>query len=269
MDIEKLTKTQIVLLALLVSFVTSIATGIITVSLVQQAPPAVTQTINRVVERTVERVVEKDKNDKGEPKVVTKEKTVLVKETDVVAETVKSAVPALASIYGEAAPAADQPAATTGATPAPATPAAPEHVFVARGLFVAADTIATDAAMIVEGKKYFVRSLASGTEVPVTAVKVQDGVAYLSVEKGTGTVLAEVAGDDVQLGQTVIALGGLSRLKVTTGIVSDIERDSDNALSSISVAADATPGTPLITMDGKLIAIFVKDTWVPASQLLQ
>ena len=47
---ESLTKTQIVLLVLLVSFVTSLATGIVTVTLVNQAPQPVTHTINKVVE---------------------------------------------------------------------------------------------------------------------------------------------------------------------------------------------------------------------------
>src|ERR1035437_2208584 len=50
---EHLTKQQIVLLTLLVSFMTSIATGIVTVSLINQAPPNTTNTIERVIQKTV------------------------------------------------------------------------------------------------------------------------------------------------------------------------------------------------------------------------
>lgn len=57
MDIEQLTKSQIILLVLFVSFVTSIATGIVTVTLMNQAPADVTRTIDHVVEKTVEKVV--------------------------------------------------------------------------------------------------------------------------------------------------------------------------------------------------------------------
>ncbi len=54
MNIEDLSKTQLLLLTILVNFVTAIATAVMTVSLLDQAPPNVTQTVNRIVERTVE-----------------------------------------------------------------------------------------------------------------------------------------------------------------------------------------------------------------------
>ncbi len=56
MNIDDLTKSQLLLLTLLVNFVMSIATGIVTVSLLDQAPATVTQTVNRIVEHTVETV---------------------------------------------------------------------------------------------------------------------------------------------------------------------------------------------------------------------
>src|SRR3989344_5339302 len=57
MDIKDLNKSQLILLAVLLSFITSIATGITTVTLMQQAPAAVTVPVTRIVRETVEKIV--------------------------------------------------------------------------------------------------------------------------------------------------------------------------------------------------------------------
>jgi hypothetical protein len=56
MDIEDLSKTQFLLLTILANFVVAIATGVLTVSLLDQAPTTVTQTVNRIVDHTIETV---------------------------------------------------------------------------------------------------------------------------------------------------------------------------------------------------------------------
>src|ERR1700679_489829 len=98
MDIEKLTKSQIVLLTLLVSFVTSIATGIVTVSLMQQAPPAVAETVNRIIENTIETVATSTKAQTASV-VSTQQKTVIVNEADLIAQSVKQVSPSVVRIY--------------------------------------------------------------------------------------------------------------------------------------------------------------------------
>lgn len=56
MEINELNKKQLVLLTLLITFVVSIGTGIVTVSLMKQMPQTVPQTINNVIQRTIEKV---------------------------------------------------------------------------------------------------------------------------------------------------------------------------------------------------------------------
>ena len=71
---EYLTRSQIILLALFVSFVSSMATGVVVVTLMQQSPEPVRQIITNVVEKTIEKVV---------PTIVEKPgKTVVVKDED-------------------------------------------------------------------------------------------------------------------------------------------------------------------------------------------
>jgi S1-C subfamily serine protease len=80
MDIKDLNKQQLILLAVLLSFVTSIATGIVTVTLMQQAPTSVTVPINRVIQQTVEKIQQVE----GKTTV----QTVVVKEEDLVVDAI-------------------------------------------------------------------------------------------------------------------------------------------------------------------------------------
>lgn len=56
MDIEDLSKAQLLLLTVMVNFVVSIATGVLTVSLLDQAPIQVAQGVDRVVEHTIQTI---------------------------------------------------------------------------------------------------------------------------------------------------------------------------------------------------------------------
>jgi len=85
MNIEDLTKTQLLLLTILVNFVTAIATAVMTVSLLDQAPPTVTQTVNRIVERTVESAAQVAPI----PGIVTKETTVVIKDEDLLSAAIE------------------------------------------------------------------------------------------------------------------------------------------------------------------------------------
>jgi S1-C subfamily serine protease len=95
MDIKDLNKQQLILLAVLLSFVTSIATGIVTVTLMQQAPPSVTLPINRVIQQTVEKIQQVE----GKTTV----QTVVVKEEDLVVDAISKNKPTIYSISREGA----------------------------------------------------------------------------------------------------------------------------------------------------------------------
>lgn len=96
MTLEELTKTQLVLLTLLISFVSSIATSVITTGLLAEAPLQTTQTINRIVQNTVEKVIP------GE--VVTNENTIIKVESnegDLIAKIYEEVVPMIYFVKDE------------------------------------------------------------------------------------------------------------------------------------------------------------------------
>ncbi|KND49476.1 MAG: hypothetical protein AB203_00120 [Parcubacteria bacterium C7867-008] len=56
MDIEDLTKTQLLLLTILVNFILSIATGVLVISMLDQSPAPITQTVQQIVDHTIETI---------------------------------------------------------------------------------------------------------------------------------------------------------------------------------------------------------------------
>lgn len=235
-DIERLNKSQIVLLTLLVSFVTSIATGIVTVSLMDQAPPAVAQTVNRVIERTVESVNPTSNAGQTAATVVTQEKTIVVKETDLISQAVQKASPSVVRIYSNAE-----------------TP-----VLVALGIVLDANgSIVSDSAVL-WGSDY-TAALSDGTRVRVF-VKARDKesrFAFLQPATSTDSAPkwapAAIAGDRLVLGGTIVGLMGKTVVRIVPGVITAVLGDTvlDTSIDSNSII----PGSPIINTDGNVVGV--------------
>src|SRR3989344_4234877 len=220
MELEKLTKTQIVLLTLFVSFVTSIATGIVTVTLLDQAPPGITQTINRVVERTVEKVLP------GETKV--KEVRVVVPEDDAVVSAVKAAQPALARGFDAQAFLVD-----------------------ASGLYL------TALGNYEVGTGEYTLTLSDGKSAPVDVLLADAGSSVAVLKLRDAKVIAKVvpltlSPDLPQAGQTVVAVGG----EVARGLVSSVLSGNASSTPMIKTTlGKVVPGTPILDTRGNVMAM--------------
>jgi hypothetical protein len=273
---EELTKTQLILLALLVSFVTSMATGIVTVTLMDQAPEPVVQTINRIVERTVETVREAVPVPDKSPRqsVVTKETTVVVKEEDLITSTIEKNSRSLVRI-----------SATVGTS-------SPEEVFAGLGVIIGADgLVAADAASFPRDRVALRASLSDNTTYMLTTLpnEAKRGVLLLRIGEPMGVpeneptptpklqsvIIADASA--LKLGQTVIALGGRSRTSVALGVISSLitgeapkegvaratttaERQPSPTIERLEttlVSGDILPGTPVFNIFGELVAIAV------------
>lgn len=241
MDIEELNKFQIVLLVLLVSFVTSIATGIVTVTLLAQAPPAVTRTINQVVERTVETIVPKNT---GSP-TATKETTVVVKEDDLITGSISTALQKTGRVFSGTA--------TTS-------------VIVGLAAQIGPTTLITDSTIV--DKEHLV-TIGNTSAVFVVSQKFPDiGVAILT-PKATSTALGASfqLGDvgAVKLGATAIALVSVTSERIAIGAVdarvalADVLRKDADTVSvravDTNISETLVPGTPLVNIFGDLLGI--------------
>lgn len=237
MEIEELSKSQIVLLTLLVSFITSIATGIVTVSLMDQAPPAIAQTVNRVIERTVETVAPTTKGQTAST-VVTQEKTVVIKESELISQAVNKATPSIVRLYRS------DPESTA---------------FFGLGIVVDKNgTIAADSAMLGDAADAMV-VLSTGARVRAFVRGRDEGSGLAFLEASSTSEVAPdwkpatIATGQAVLGQSVVALSGKSVARIAQGLVTAIP---ESALIDTDIdGAILFGGAPLINTEGNFIGI--------------
>lgn len=257
---ESLNNNQIVLLTLLVSFITSIATGIVTVTLIDQAPPAVTQTINRVVERTIEKVVP------GEPKVstVVKEVPVIVTEEQLIVDVISKASPSIVRV-------ADS-----------------DGHFITSGFVVSTDglvlttsnvlPVATSTAisngytiLLADGTKFMARRIEQTAAPSIAVLKLTSLPAGLKALDILATDTADA--DKILPGQTIVAVGVTEsgQINVSGGIVSTVfsQDDGHTELVKTNAANASNLGGPLLNLKGKVIGLDKEAGIAVSAKMLQ
>lgn len=241
MDLEQLTKTQLVLLALLVSFVTSIATGIVTVTLIDQAPTDITRTINTVVEKTVERVVP------GETKIVERIKEISnPTQSDLAVGAIDKNRPVLVRLVGD------------------------KGEILSRGFFVSVsgDAVVTLVDEAKAGDKFSLVWLgeksASSTPITVMVDKVdaETGAMFITqVEKSTikYPFISMKQARVPAIGQQVISIGQDATLGITvefSNVVALIDAESKEGERRFIISSSggrAFRGGPVLDIEGRVL----------------
>lgn len=229
---EDLTKTQIVLLALLVSFITSIATGIITTSLLAQAPQNVTQTIDRVVERVVT-------SPDGSSKVT---EVIVVKEDDAIVSAVEKNERAIVRIKS--------PTGQDGL-----------QSFYALGAVVSKTglVISDKRPNMVEGAPYTI-VFSDGSTLPAIIHKTSGVGNFVlfkiqaEAERLRSLTAVSLADSDPKVGQSVIAVQGRETNVISVGRILSVNPNTSTGLSDLEVTRE-TEGAPLLNLSGELVGL--------------
>lgn len=223
MNIEELSKSQLILLTILVNFVTSIATGILTVSLLDNSPAFVTQTINRVVERTIETVTQ------AAPTAIIQAPA--PSNQDLVTAAIGAAATRSIVIYS----------AETGTS----TPAISVGTYLpkARAIATAAqDKLPKEAIIEFPGNLYIFASLAREGE----GVAIYGFADDASLPKVASSIL--VAASDLKLGETALAIGADG--SASTGIIARV-----SGVNIHTTLPDIGAGSAAVNLSGNVIGI--------------
>ena len=279
---ENLTKTQLILLVLLVSFVTSLVTGVVSVTLVNQAPAPITQTINRVIEKVT---VGQEDADDGGALIITSEDLI----TKLVADTLPAVVSVIASkdvpiieryfinpfenddffrqfFSEESLPQILVPQFRQKGTER-------KQVSAGSGFFVSSDGyLVTNRHVIEDTNAEYTVLMNDGRKMKARVLArdpVQD-IAILKIDGGSFSFIPLGNSDHLRIGQSVVAIGNaLGELQntVSVGVISGLSRTviaSGSAAGSevlqevIQTDAAINPGNsggPLLDLVGRTIGV--------------
>ena len=243
MDIKDLNKSQLILLAVLLSFVTSIATGITTVTLMQQAPVSFTAPVNRVVQQTV------DKIEQVEGKTITQ--TVVVKEEDLVVDAIAKNQTAVFTITKETQ---DPPTFVTA------------EVSAGRGFAISTDgIIVADATLVPDKEVYYVKNDSGKFKADFVSTD-KAGFSFLKIG-------AAVNGKD-ELAFTVPAFGDLSKMKIGQQVlvlgntISSSIFEGLNANKGIDLSVSkSNVGALVLNLDGEVLGIALGGDTIPFASI--
>lgn len=286
---DHLTKTQVVLLVLMVSFVTSLVTGIVTVTLVNQAPPPITQTLSNVIEKTIEKVVPVQNQTASvqQPSNPATQEDLIVGVVKNVSSAVVSVVaskdiPIIEQYYidpfagdelfkqffGEGGSGFQVPQYRQNGT---------EKVQVSSGtgFFVSADgMIVTNKHVVEDTAAEYSIIMNDGRKMPAKILArdpLQD-VAILKVEGNNFNSIPLGDSDKLKIGQSVIAIGnalGEFQNTVSIGIISGLHReitatgsqsgpeDLRELIQTDAAINKGNSGGPLLNLSGEVIGINV------------
>ncbi len=229
---EHLSKQQLILVAILISFVTSLATGIVTVSLMDQAPSGVTRTITQVIQQTVAGALPASG--------ATSTAAVTIAVSDQVADATAVVTPSIVRLRDGNGP------------------------FVGMGLVVSSTGAIMSDKNVITDLNDPQAVLSDGTAVPVTVTRfqIQGDAAFMVPTRTLGRTIKPISfGEPPRLGASIWALSGTSTYELSQGIVTGLEPVGSAGLEIVhtTILSDGMSlGTPLFDATGNVIGVYTK-----------
>lgn len=288
MDNENnLTKTQMVLLVLLTSFVVSLTTGIIITILFNQTPPPITNTISKVIKKTISSI----ERNAATTTLNQKESYIIITQEDLIIKIIERVNPSVVSVVAtKDLPVIEQFFVNPfeddfkGLIPPELLPdvripqfrqkgTEKKQISSGSGFLISNDgLIATNRHVVEDTKAEYSVIMNNGKHLPARVLsrdKFQD-LAILKIDGGNYPFISLGNSDNIKVGQTAIAIGnalGEFQNTVSAGVISGLKRtitasgavngpEKLQALIQTDAAINlGNSGGPLLDLQGRAIGI--------------